>query len=264
MRTSTTAWAAALAVMSMTGPYTKAEAAPAQRSPEQDPERAKYYFPRHAKRSYSNTTSSAVDTNSASSIGDATSSYTDLPSTSQSSSSPPPASTTASPTPTTTGLDFQSIDPMSILESMLEGGYLPETANTVVTTTIMQTRENNLAGKYEQLDAFDELDKCAQHFECGDNDQYAELGKCIRANCVLIKLKQSRQCAEFFERVFLIECILVEQRGYEQLRATFNNISQHICAGIDCLLVLFVHLAIVILFAKLQLVQLRCTVVGLE
>ncbi|OTA26133.1 hypothetical protein BTJ68_11089 [Hortaea werneckii EXF-2000] len=55
MKSAATAWAAALAVMSISGPYTKAEAAPARRH-EDGSERPKYYFPRHVKRQFTNTT----------------------------------------------------------------------------------------------------------------------------------------------------------------------------------------------------------------
>ncbi|KAH9812178.1 hypothetical protein Tdes44962_MAKER05819 [Teratosphaeria destructans] len=54
MKGSATAWLAALAVMSVAGPYTKAEAAPAQKQAEQEQSKHKYFFPRKAKRAENN------------------------------------------------------------------------------------------------------------------------------------------------------------------------------------------------------------------
>ncbi|KAK5689445.1 hypothetical protein LTR17_026259 [Elasticomyces elasticus] len=130
MRTSTAAWAAALAVMSMTGPYTKAEAAPARR--QQDQERPRYYAPKAVKRQgYTNSTISPIETSSSSS------SVVDIPTSNV--YGPPPSSAPSATTSTQSEHFFTPLDPLSVLESLMDGGYLSETANTVVTTTWTQT-----------------------------------------------------------------------------------------------------------------------------
>ncbi|TKA80077.1 hypothetical protein B0A55_02471 [Friedmanniomyces simplex] len=130
MRTSTAAWAAALAVMSMSGPYTKAEAAPARR--QQGQERPKFFAPKHVKRQggYTNSTSTTVESSSSSEIDTSSS----APPSSLSSSSAPPTTISTRPP-----YHYTPLDPFAVLESLMDGGYLAETTDAVATTTWTQT-----------------------------------------------------------------------------------------------------------------------------
>ncbi|KAI6897673.1 hypothetical protein KC334_g10172, partial [Hortaea werneckii] len=139
MKSAATAWAAALAVMSISGPYTKAEAAPARRH-DDGSERPKYYFPRHVKRQYTNTTTFPVADSPYASTSEPYTSTVDA----ATSSEPYAYSAESSPATTSDAVESEGSgfrDPMSFLESMLSEGFLPQTENTVVTTTTTRTSE---------------------------------------------------------------------------------------------------------------------------
>ena len=131
MRTTTTAWAAALAIMSMRGPFTTAEAAPAR---QRDAERQRHFFPKHMRRGGYNHTSPAIESTSSTlvepELSSADSSTSEPPITPE---APPPTNTRRTRSSTQSS---QSYDEEALIESLIEAGRLPETTNAVVTTTL--------------------------------------------------------------------------------------------------------------------------------
>ncbi|WPG99344.1 Hypothetical protein R9X50_00215800 [Acrodontium crateriforme] len=134
MRSSTASLAAALAVFSVNGPFTTAEAAPARQYEEQ--ERPKYYYPRQVKRQlFSNSTSSflsAVESSLAAEVSNIISQQTDSSSLDPSSS----AEVSASPSSSSVNMD-------SVIASLISVNELPQTENTVVTTIYTEHQHNN-------------------------------------------------------------------------------------------------------------------------
>ncbi|KAK5107769.1 hypothetical protein LTR62_000693 [Meristemomyces frigidus] len=124
MKTTTAAWTAALAVMSMSGQYTKAEAAPAPRQEDQEQERPKYYYPKHVKREAPFTNTSSISTTSS------TAAASSSPLLIEPTSASPPFSSPAPPAAQSQDVGYL----FSLWKSML-GQELPQTANTVLTTT---------------------------------------------------------------------------------------------------------------------------------
>ena len=130
MRTSPTAWTAALAIMSMRGPFTTAEAAPAR---QYDAERQRHYTPKHLRRGGYNHTSPAIESSS--------SLQPDFSSSDSSSSLPPITPDTSLP-PTNTrrtrssSQSSHAVNEEALIESLIQAGRLPETTNAVVTTTL--------------------------------------------------------------------------------------------------------------------------------
>ena len=130
--TTTTAWTAALAIMSMRGPLTTAEAAPAR---QYDAERQRHYFPKHLRRGGYNHTSPAIESSSNLPLEPGFRSV-------DSSSSQPPITPDTSLPPTNTRRtrsstqSSQAYDEDALIESLIEAGRLPETTNAVVTTTL--------------------------------------------------------------------------------------------------------------------------------
>ena len=118
MKTTTSAWTAALAVMSMRGPVTMAEAAPAK--PQEEPERPKYYFPRQAKRNVPYGTGASPSPSSASPSIQGQPSTSPVFTSSPTASSPPITAPSSQP-------------PSSSAESL--GGYSSAPSNTVPTST---------------------------------------------------------------------------------------------------------------------------------
>lgn len=135
---SSAAWTAALAVMSMHGPLTMAEAAPAHHY---DQERPQYYQPKHFRRGGYNSSAPAIESTSSEVVESDTST-----STGDGATIPPLpfAENTRTHTRRTRTSTKSHPSDDEMLSSFLAEGLLPMTANTVVTTTLTVERNKFL------------------------------------------------------------------------------------------------------------------------